>query len=221
MMSCSRIKILLIVPVIAVLVQYCINQFRPKFKTPQELNPQYDFIIVGAGTAGNVLAARLSENSQVSVLLLEAGGDDNEIFYSYIPGAAPLLQNTDFDWKFQTDQQEYCCELLSDKKVKWPRGKVVGGTSLLHLSHYVRAHPENFKQWREDSIFIDLDPFYRMVENIDQTSINSDKSTLRGIKGVLDITSNIHLKTPLGDNFVKVLEAIGYSELKDSALPNE
>lgn len=71
-------------------------------------------VLVGGGTAGCVLASRLSEDEKISVLVLEAGGEETELFYSHIPGATAFLQQTDFDWQFFTVPQSDCCDGLND-----------------------------------------------------------------------------------------------------------
>lgn len=71
--------------------------------------------VVGAGTAGCVLASRLSEIPDATVLLIEAGGEENVPFYTHVPGAAPFLQFTDVDWQFVTVPQTKCCEGLNDR----------------------------------------------------------------------------------------------------------
>lgn len=89
--------------------------------------PYYDFVIVGGGSAGAVLASRLSEIANWTVLLLEAGGDENEI--SDVPALAGYLQLSDMDWQYQTmppGDRAYCQAMVGDR-CNWPRGKVLGG----------------------------------------------------------------------------------------------
>ena len=80
---------------------------------------EYDYIIVGAGTAGCIVANRLSEDPSVKVLLLEAGGSDSNI--ADIPQAVFMLQETAIDWKFRTVPQKYACYGLEKNRMKWPR----------------------------------------------------------------------------------------------------
>lgn len=87
----------------------------------------YDFIVIGGGSAGAVVANRLSENPDWKVLLIEAGGDENEI--SDIPSLAGYLQLSDLDWKYKTEpptgDSAYCLAMVGDR-CNWPRGKVLG-----------------------------------------------------------------------------------------------
>lgn len=105
-----------------------------------QLLRMYDFIVIGGGSAGAVVASRLSEVPNWTVLLLEAGGDENEI--SDVPLLASYNQLTEFDWKYQTSPPStsaYCLAMIGDK-CKWPRGKVLGGSSVLNAMIYVRGN---------------------------------------------------------------------------------
>lgn len=100
----------------------------------------YDFIVVGGGSAGAVIASRLSEVANWTVLLLEAGGDENEV--SDVPALAVYTQLSELDWKYQTsvsNTSAYCLAMIGDK-CNWPRGKVLGGSSVLNAMVYVRGN---------------------------------------------------------------------------------
>ncbi len=95
----------------------------------------YDYVIVGAGSAGCALAARLSEDPSVTVALLEAGPDDkNEI---HVPAAFAKLFKTEYDWDFTTAKQTE----LDGRELYWPRGRMLGGSSSLNAMMWVRGHP--------------------------------------------------------------------------------
>lgn len=105
-----------------------------------QLLRMYDFIVIGGGSAGAVVASRLSEIANWTVLLLEAGDDENEI--SDIPLLAGYTQLTKLDWKYQTSPSTtsaYCLAMIGDK-CNWPRGKVLGGSSVLNAMIYVRGN---------------------------------------------------------------------------------
>ncbi|XP_003705938.2 alcohol dehydrogenase [acceptor] [Megachile rotundata] len=109
----------------------------------------YDYIIVGAGSAGATLSARLAENGY-KVLLLEAGGAAPP--FIDIPLLAPLIQNTPYDWNYMTVPQDNACKSLMHNRSKWPMGKLLGGTSQLNYMLYVRGHPLDYNEWFPDFI---------------------------------------------------------------------
>ena len=123
----------------------------------------YDYIIVGAGSAGCVLANRLSEDPSCSVLLLEAGGKGN--FKTEIPGAYGTLHNSVVDWAFWTEPQSY----VNDRRLFIPRGKVLGGCSTTNAMAYVRGNPEDYNQWAElgnkSWSYQELLPYFKKSEN--------------------------------------------------------
>ncbi|KAF4615922.1 hypothetical protein D9613_011346 [Agrocybe pediades] len=109
--------------------------------SPSELKPEYDFIVVGGGTAGNVVAARLSEISKYSVLVIEAGGSDEGNVALEIPYAAPnAMSNTSIIWDYSTVPQAG----LSQRSIAYPRGRVLGGSSAINFLAYTRGSRDDF-----------------------------------------------------------------------------
>ncbi len=104
----------------------------------------YDYVIIGAGSAGCVLAARLSEDPAARVLLLEAGSRDTHANI-HIPAAFPNLFKTKWDWDYSTEPQKQ----LHDRRVYWPRGKMLGGSSNMNAMIYIRGHATDFDRWRD------------------------------------------------------------------------
>ncbi|EDW06801.1 glucose dehydrogenase [FAD, quinone] [Drosophila mojavensis] len=111
----------------------------------EQLRPSYDFVIVGGGSAGCVLAARLSENPAWSVLLLEAGGD--EPLLMDLPQMYPVFQRSPWDWKYLTEQSDRYCLAMEDQQCFWPRGKVLGGSSSINAMMYVRGNRRDYDHW--------------------------------------------------------------------------
>lgn len=105
----------------------------------------YDYVIVGAGSAGCVLAARLSENPAVTVLLLEAGPPDTAD-QIHIPAALNLLFGSTYDWGFRTVPQERA----AGQSVYWPRGRVIGGSSSINAMIYIRGNKLDYNTWRDE-----------------------------------------------------------------------
>ncbi|PNF38177.1 hypothetical protein B7P43_G14240, partial [Cryptotermes secundus] len=118
---------------------------RPIDVATELLHPEYDFIIVGAGSAGAVLANRLTEMENWTVLLLEAGGDETEI--SDVPVLAAYLQLSKLDWKYKTEPQGTACLGMKHHRCNWPRGKVIGGSSVLNYMLYVRGNKKDYDIW--------------------------------------------------------------------------
>lgn len=110
-----------------------------------QLLNKYDYIVIGGGSAGCVLASRLSENRNSTVLLLEAGGEETVL--SEVPLIFPTLQLTNLDWKFKTEKSGDYCQGMKSGMCNWPRGKVLGGSSVLNAMLYVRGNRRDYDAW--------------------------------------------------------------------------
>ncbi|KAK0077395.1 hypothetical protein PV325_003998 [Microctonus aethiopoides] len=122
----------------------------------------YDYIVVGAGTAGCVIASRLSESPNTTVLLIEAGGYFN--WLTTVPLAAPLMQSTNVDWSYKTESQYYSSRAL--KNYFWPRGKGLGGSGQLNYLVHSFGIADDYKDWPSGWSYADLQPYFRKVSSI-------------------------------------------------------
>ena len=103
---------------------------------------RFDYVVVGAGAAGSVVASRLSENAAVTVLVLEAGPPDTDSRI-HRPGSYRELPGSDLDWKYATEEEPH----LDGRRIPWPRGRVWGGSGSITATVYVRGHPADFDAW--------------------------------------------------------------------------
>ncbi|MCD9028723.1 GMC family oxidoreductase N-terminal domain-containing protein [Luteimonas sp. BDR2-5] len=125
----------------------------------------YDYIVVGAGSAGCVVASRLSEDADVRVLVLEAGGNDSHPLLRMPMGFMKALFRPEFTWPLQTEPEPY----LDGRRLPLPRGKVLGGSSSINGMFYMRGHPRDFDEWRDLGCegwgFEDVLPYFRRSED--------------------------------------------------------
>jgi choline dehydrogenase len=174
------------------------------------MSKNYDYIIVGAGSAGCVLANRLSEDPKVSVLLLETGGSDKSIFIQ-MPTALSIPMNTEkYAWQFETDPEPY----LDNRQMHCPRGKVLGGSSSINGMVYVRGHAKDFDEWAEhgakDWDYAHCLPYFKKSET---WAFGADE--YRGDSGPLGVNNGNQMQNPLYKTFIKAGQQAGYSFTRD------
>ncbi len=176
----------------------------------QSDNVQYDYIIVGAGSAGCVLANRLSEDENTSVLLLETGGSDRSIFIQ-MPTALSIPMNTaKYNWQFESEPEEN----LNNRKMHCPRGKVLGGSSSINGMVYVRGHAHDFNEWAENGAQ-DWDyqhclPYFKKAE-----TWSFGGNDYRGDSGPLAVNNGNEMQNPLYKAFVDAGVEAGYFHTED------
>ncbi|KAI4454887.1 glucose-methanol-choline gmc oxidoreductase [Holotrichia oblita] len=176
---------------------------------------EYDFIVVGAGSAGAVVASRLSEISNWTVLLLEAGGDENEI--SDIPSMCGYTQMSEMDWMYQTSppgDSPYCLAMIGDR-CNWPRGKVLGGSSVLNAMIYARGNRYDYDKWAADGntgwSYEEILPYFLKSEDNRNPYLAKTKYHKQG--GFLTVQES-PWRTPLAVAFLQAGQQLGY-EVRD------
>jgi choline dehydrogenase-like flavoprotein len=123
-----------------------------------------DYIVVGTGSAGSVVANRLSADPAVSVVVLEAGPRDKDKFI-HIPAAFAKLFRSDMDWDYSTEPQKE----LDGREIYWPRGKVLGGSSSMNAMMWVRGFPADYDEWAEHAgdqwDYANVEKYFNRIEN--------------------------------------------------------
>ncbi|MEP0393006.1 MAG: GMC family oxidoreductase N-terminal domain-containing protein [Erythrobacter sp.] len=165
---------------------------------------EFDFIIVGAGSAGCVLAEKLSQDGTHTIAVVEAGGKDSSLVVKIPAGAMKAAGNPDFDWCYVSEPDP----TRSGRTDAWPRGRVVGGSSSTNGQLYVRGQAEDYDAWAEQGnagwSYDDVLPYFKDIEGYAEESV----SDLRGTKGNLHIEK---LRKPhrLSDVFVEAAAETG------------
>ncbi|MAI46234.1 MAG: choline dehydrogenase [Hyphomicrobiaceae bacterium TMED74] len=169
----------------------------------------FDFIIIGAGSAGCVLANRLSENPGVSVAIVEAGGRDNNPWIHVPAGYYRTMLDPTVTWQFGSGPEPH----LNDRIVNWPRGRVVGGTSAINGLLYVRGQSQDFDTWRQLGntgwSFEDVLPYFKRAEDQERGA-----DDFHGSGGPLGV-SDVRMKNPLCEAYIKASVAAGIPHTTD------
>ena len=167
------------------------------------MQEKYDYIIVGAGSAGCLLANRLSANPNNSVLLIEAGRKDNNLWLHIPVGYFRTMNNPKFDWMYKLEKDKG----LNNRRIDWPRGKVLGGSSALNGLLYIRGDRHDYDNWERlgnkgwgyDKVL----PYFKKFE-----CQENGENEYHGVDGELKV-SNLRLKREIAELFIQASQEIG------------
>jgi choline dehydrogenase len=187
------------------------NDGGPRVLEQYTANLEYDFIIVGSGSAGSVVANRLSENKDWKILLLEAGGDPPT--ETMIPRLWVDLQKTKIDWIYHAEKSENASKSFPNGSF-WPRGKLLGGCGSMNAMLYVRGNKRDFDEWGESGCvgwgYKDVLEYFKKSEN----NTAGMSGEFHGFEGPLKI-SKYGGSDPLKQVFLNAALELGYSENPD------
>lgn len=167
------------------------------------MEQEVDYVIVGAGSAGCVLANRLSFDPRNSVVLLEAGGPDTNPWIHVPVGYFKTMHNPELDWCYRTEPDPN----VAGRRIDWPRGKVLGGSSSLNGLLYVRGQRQDYDRWAELGnrgwSYAHVLPYFKKSEDQERGA-----DAYHGVGGPLKV-SDLRLRRPIADHFIAAAQEIG------------
>ncbi|KAF5272040.1 hypothetical protein FQR65_LT05021 [Abscondita terminalis] len=179
----------------------------PSYETCEEDRGPFDYIVVGAGTAGSVLASRLSENPSIKILLLEAGDSPSRV--TEIPFAAPTLQLSEYNWDYVLEKQNNFNLGMVNNQMHWPRGKSVGGSSTINSMIHCRGNKHDYDRWASMGnpgwSYEDVLPYFFKSEN---SRLKFQDRGYHNNNGYLNVQYPYRTKSALV--FVKAAMELGY-----------
>ena len=175
----------------------------------------FDFIIIGAGSAGCVLADKLSASGEHSVCLLEAGKADKNWLIHLPIGIIALLQSHTLNWQFNSHQEK----TLNNREIFTPRGKTLGGSSSINAMLYVRGQQQDYDHWQSLGntgwSFNDVLPYFKALENQERGA-----DEFHGVGGALNVADSVS-KPAINEDFIQSAVAAGYPENIDFNGPSQ
>jgi choline dehydrogenase len=185
--------------------------FKEEPPDAKNILPEYDFIVIGAGSAGCAVANRLTEVSSWNVLLLEAGGKENYVMD--IPLVANLLPFTVVNWKYKAVPSNNSCLSMENRQCRWHRGKVMGGGSTINYMIYTRGSKRDYDEWEEMGNtgwgYKDVLPFFLKHENMNVPELARDRK-YHSTGGELPVSHSSY-RSPLADAFISGGREMGYN----------
>jgi choline dehydrogenase len=163
----------------------------------------YDYIIIGAGSAGCTIANRLAEDLALRILVIEAGPPDTSFKLKMPAGFASLGAQSPYNWHYETTPQKYC----NDRRMYWPRGKTLGGSSSINAMLYVRGHASDYDHWRqlgnEGWSYDDVLPYFKKAEHNERYN-----DEYHGVNGPLNVTEQKDA-LEINDGFIRACAGLG------------
>ena len=169
----------------------------------------YDYVIVGAGSSGSALAGRLAADNKIKILLLEAGPKDHNPFVKLPIGYGKLFYDQNVNWKFNTEPEKN----LYGKRMYWPRGKILGGSSSINAMVFARGSKNDFDEWGEHATgwhWQNVEPFFRKMETWRGTS-----NQWRGNSGPIQVTDVSQHAHTLTSCYLEATEQVGINRNPD------
>ncbi|OLQ81383.1 GMC family oxidoreductase [Photobacterium proteolyticum] len=169
----------------------------------------YDFIIVGAGSAGCVLANRLSSDPSIKVCLVEAGPKDSSVMVHVPLGIIGMMHSKKMNWRYYTEEESN----LNNRQLFWPRGKTLGGSSASNAMCYIRGHACDYDEWasfgNEGWSYKEVLPYFKKSQHQERGG-----DAYHGSHGPLNV-SDLRIKNPLSEAFIKAAKQAGHRYTED------
>ncbi|XP_057669068.1 glucose dehydrogenase [FAD, quinone]-like [Diorhabda carinulata] len=173
---------------------------------------EFDFIVIGSGSAGSVVANKLSENDKWKVLVLEAGGYPSAV--SDIPALLFYLQGTDEDWQYKTEPSKTSCLGFKNEQCSWPRGKVFGGSSVFNAMLYIKGNKRDYDNWAELGNtgwdWENVRQHFKELENMQEENVSDQY----GRDGFMKLTK-YDPGEPITNSIEEAVAQLGYQNLEE------